>query len=190
MPIRPPASPRYRHEIPAVRLGDFVGGAGFSEYWGYFSYHLMKHHYIRIHKGSNTPATDRPGNAKLRTNISIDNPADSHDRWTAGNPGRVAVSVENRGDAVWLHAEGRGWTRLGGHLFAVNNGSRELVDYDWLRVGFDRDVEPQDSDVVEVDLSAIDRPGSYEIEFDVVLEGVTWFAKRGSPTAALHVTVE
>ena len=91
---------------------------------------------------------------------------------------------------MWLHAEGRGWTRLGGHLYVVQNGSRELVDYDWLRAGLERDIEPGDRAVLEVALPAIDRPGTYEIEFDVVLEGVTWFAKRGSPTATLNITVE
>ena len=48
----------------------------------------------------------------------------------------------------------------------------------------------EDRMVVEVDLPSIERPGSYEVEFDVVLEDVTWFAKRGSRPATLGITVE
>ena len=184
------ATPYYQHEIPANKLGAFAGGSGFRHYWTHFSQHLMAHHYILIYKGANTPTTDRPGNAKLRATIGIDDPADSHGRWTAGNPGRATVSVENRGEAVWLHAEGRGWTRLGGHLYVVKNGARELVDNDWLRAGLERDLKPEDRVVVKIDTPAIDCPGTYEVEFDIVLENVTWFARRGSPTATLNITVE
>ena len=184
------STPYLRHEFPAEKLGTFPAGAGFSGYWGDFSQHLMVHHYILIHMGPNVPATDRAGGARLRAALDVEDPADAHGQLIAGKPGRAVISVENRGDAVWLHAEGRGWTRLGGHLYAVKNGSRELIDYDWLRTPFERDVEPEDRVVLAVDLPAIANPGSYKVEFDVVLEGVTWFAKRGSPTATMSVTVE
>ena len=184
------STPYLRHEIPAEKLGVFSAGAGFSGYWGDFTQHLMVHHYILLHMGPKLPATDRPGGARLQAALVIEDPADARVQLTAGQPGCAVVSVENRGEAVWLHAEGRGWTRLGGHLFAMNNGSRELVAYDWLRVGFERDVEPEDRALLDVELPVIDRPGSYEVELDVVLEGVTWFAKRGSPTTSLRITVE
>ena len=69
-------------------------------------------------------------------------------------------------------------------------GVRLNVDHNWLRVGLARDVEPGDRTAVDVELPAIDRPGSYEVEFDIVLEGVTWFAEHGSPTTSLRLTVE
>ena len=184
------STPYFRHEIPAGKLGVFAGGAGFHQYWAPFSQHLMVHHYILMYRGPNVRATDRPGDAALLATIGIEEPTGGGGRQSAGKPGRVIISVENRGDAAWLHAESKGWTRLGGHLFAVENGARELVDFDWLRVGFEADVEPNDRVVVEVHLPPIERPGSYEVEFDVVLEGVTWFAKRGSQLAKLGVTVE
>ena len=79
---------------------------------------------------------------------------------------------------------------MGGHLYAAKNGSRELLDYDWLRISLERDLEPEDRAVLEVALPAIDRPGAHEVELDVVLEGVTWFAKRGSRTVTLNISVE
>ncbi len=136
------STPNFRHEILAGRLGGFTGGAGFVDYWARFSQYLMVHHYILIYMGSNVPTTERPGNAALLSAIGIEEPTGGGGRQSAGKPGRAIISVENRGNAVWLHGERKGWTRLGGHLFAVKNGSRELVDFDWLRVGFEQDVEP------------------------------------------------
>ena len=184
------STPYYRHEIPAEKLGTFAAGAGFSGYWSDFTQHLMVHHYILLHMGPTVRATDRPGNAALLASIRIEEPTGGTARQSPGSSGRAVISVENRGEAVWLHAERKGWTRLGGHLYAARNGSRELVEFDWLRAEFGQDMEPEDRALVEVDLPAIERPGSYEVEFDVVLEGVTWFAKRGSPPACLGITVE
>ena len=184
------STPYYRHEIQADKLGRFTGGAGFTHYWGSFSQHLMVHHYILIYRGPSVRATDRPGDAALLAGIGIEEPTGGGGRQSPGNPGRAVIAVENRSDAVWLHGKRKGWTRLGGHLFAVKNGSRELVDFNWLRAEFGRDIEPEGRIVVEVDLPAIESPGSYEVEFDVVLEGVTWFAKRGSKPTRLGITVE
>ena len=184
------STPYFRYELPAASLGAFAGGAGFSHYWRRFSHHLLEHHYILLHMGTSVPATDRPGNAVLLARLGIDRPSSGRGLQPAGRPGNAVVAVENRGNAVWLHAEGPGWTRLGGHLFAVNDGTREIVDYDWLRVGLAQDVEPDDRTAVDVELPAIDCPGSYEVEFDIVLEGVTWLAERGSPTTSLRLTVE
>ena len=68
---------------------------------------------ILLHMGHTVPASDRPGGARLQAAVSIQAPANGHGRLTAGNPGRAVISVVNRGNATWLHAEGRGWTRLG-----------------------------------------------------------------------------
>ncbi len=184
------SAPYFLHEVPAGRLGRFAGGAGFHRYWHGFSQALKMHHYILIYRAPNVPATDLLGDTKLRAAIEIESPAGGRARWPAGDAGRAVVSVENRSNALWLHAESKGWTRLGGHLFAVRNGSRDLVDFDWLRVGFAEDLEPERRVIVEVDLPAIERPGAYEVDFDVVVEGVTWFADRGSRPATLAISVE
>lgn len=124
------STPYLCHEIPAEKLGVFAAGTGFSGYSRDFTQHRMVHHYILLHMGPKLPATDRRGGARLQAELIIKDPADAHGRLTAGQPGRAMISVENCGDAVWLHGEGRGWTRVGGHLYAAKNGSRELLDYD------------------------------------------------------------
>lgn len=184
------ATPDFRHEIPAEGLGGFAGGAGFHRYWRGFSHALKAHHYILIHMSPNAPATDLPGDTELLAAIEIESPAGGRARFAAGGSGRAVVSVENRSKARWLHAERRGLTRLGGHLFTVRNGTRTLVDFDWLRVGFEGDVEPGSRVVIEVDLPAIEHAGTYEVDFDVVIEGVTWFADRGSTPTPLGISIE
>jgi len=59
---------------------------------------------------------------------------------------------------------------------------RSLVDYDWLRIALPRDVAPGDRVRVNARLPGIHRPGDYVIVFDLVIEGVLWFADRGSLT--------
>ncbi len=184
------SAPDLRHEVPAEGLGRFAGGAGFHRYWRGFSHALTAHHYILIHRSPNAPATDLPADTELLAAIEIESPAGGRARFATGDGGRAVVAVENRSRARWLHAERKGLTRLGGHLFAVQNGTRTLVDFDWLRVGFEEDVEPGSRAVIEVDLPAIEHAGIYEVDFDVVIEGVTWFANRGSMPTTLGISVE
>ena len=115
------STPFFRYELPTGELGAFTGGAGFSEYWDRFSNHLMVHHCILLHMGTAGPTTARLGDAALLAGISIVGPSNGRGLQPAGQSGHAIVSVENRGSAVWLHAEGRGWTRLGGQLCAVND---------------------------------------------------------------------
>lgn len=42
---------------------------------------------------------------------------------------------------------------------------------------------------VQAELPAIGRPGQYRAVFDVIAEGVLWFAQRNSPTAELRIEV-
>ena len=180
------ASPLVRHEIPAHTLGAFMGGRGFAGFWKAFCSGLEQHHYIVLHKGSVEPTTRRPSRLAARIDVSGAREKVVH----AGIRQTVRLRITNIGDTRWLREgdAGRGWTRLGAHLYR-NGPPRESIDFDWCRVSLPRDVQPGQQVEIGAELPAISQPGDFVIEFDLVVEGLTWFADRGSAPATLHVRV-
>ena len=55
-----------------------------------------------------------------------------------------------------------------------------MIDFDWHRAALDRDVDPGERFIARLTLPAIERPGAYDLHFDLVVEGVTWFAAHGA----------
>jgi SAM-dependent methyltransferase len=166
------ASPLVRHEIAATELGAFMGGKGFAHYWKALCSGLEQHHYLVLHAGASEPTTRHP--ARLIARIEV------------MNAQGTAVRLTNIGDTRWLagHRAEPGWTRLGAHLYRAGP-RRELIDFDWYRVDLPRDVRPGDQIVVETALPTPGAPGDYLVVFDLVVEGLTWFADRGSEPATL-----
>jgi SAM-dependent methyltransferase len=159
---RPPG-----YEIEAAALRAFMGGRGFARYWKDLCANLDGHHYLLLFAGNPMPTTSRP----RRLRASIRHVASRVDARV------IVLDLHNAGDTRWLSsAAAPGWTRLGAHL----RRSGALVDFDWLRVALPRDVEPDALVRMAVELPVIAEPGSYSIVFDLVIEGVAWFAERGS----------
>ena len=96
----------------------------------------------------------------------------------------------NTAVTTWLSRgePGAGWTRLGAHLYRADN-ELDLLDLDWLRAALPKDVEQNERIRMIVTLPPFDRPGRYRVVFDLVIEGVTWFAVRGSPVTPLDIQV-
>jgi SAM-dependent methyltransferase len=174
-------SPDSLWEVPAEDLGAFVQGKGFVKYWRHHSNALFANHYILLHKGDPAPSTRRP--KLLRAHIMLD-PA-TVIQVARGERARVTVRLENRDDTRWLAGEGGGWTRLGGHL----HKDGELVDLDWLRVALPCDISKNDAVTLDITLPAMSEPGIYDVVFDLVIEGRTWFEAHGSNTASVRVVV-
>jgi SAM-dependent methyltransferase len=166
-------------EIDASQLRAFMGGRGFSRYWKNLCAALDSHHFILLFAGGAEPTTKRP--KQLRAMM----------RQIGGRqPGEIVLDIRNGGDTLWLAAANApGWTRIGAHLYS-DGSSRALVDFDWLRIALPRDVAPDERVEVASALPAIDRPGDYVIVFDLVIEGVDWFANRGSPTLEVPLRVQ
>jgi SAM-dependent methyltransferase len=179
------ASPLVRHEIPARELGAFMGGRRFASYWKALCSGLEQHHYVVLHKGGVQPTTARP--SRLSAQINIGGSLDRAVR--AAEPLGLEVRLTNLGDTRWLSRPGEsGWTRLGAHLYR-NSAPRALVDFDWFRQGLPSDIAPGHTVMMTAQLPAIPAAGDYVIEFDLVVEGLTWMADRGSApvTLSLHV---
>jgi len=171
------ASPLVRREIPARDLGAFMGGKQFAEYWKALCSGLEQHHYIVLHKGSSEPTTARP--ARLTAHIEI----------VQASREQVTLRVTNIGDTRWLasNAQSRGWTRVGAHLYRAGP-PRELLDFDWHRLNLPHDIGPGEQVTLESDLPVL-TAGEYLVAFDVVVEGLTWLADRGSAPATVPLRV-
>lgn len=170
-------------EIPADDVGKFIQGKGFPRYWDNLSDSLLAHHYLLLYKGDPRPTTAQPKatGARLRARSATIEA-------TAGQPASVTVELQNTAETRWLAAEGTGWTRFGAHLYRAGE-LEELLDYDWLRAALPRDLDQYDRETMTVTLPPIAEPGTYRVEFDLVLEGVMWFGDRGSPTESVTLCV-
>jgi len=179
------ASSLVRQEIPASDLPAFMGGKGFARYWKTFCGALERQHYIVCYKTS-VPTTRRP--RRLLASIEILGSATL--RLRPGESRLIDVRLTNQGDTRWLCDEHEpGWTRLGAHLYSTTNAELPVV-YDWHRVSLPEDVPPGGQIVVNARLPVLTSPGSYVVALDLVIEGVTWFAQRGSPVATIATSVE
>ena len=179
------ASPHVCPQIPAGELGAFMGGKGFAAYWKAFCSALAQHHSIVLHKGSPHPTTKRPGHLQA----TIDAPPAVRTR--AGESARLPLRLTNTGDTRWLSGPqaAPGWTRVGAHLYHATP-SRELVEFDWYRVDLPREVAPGGTLEVDALLPAPTGPGEYLVLVDLVVEGLAWFADRGSSSAVVRWTVD
>lgn len=176
-------------EIPARNVTRFRGGRGFGRYWDGVCCALEDHHYLLLHKGSSRVTTERPG--VLAAGIEIVRPAGAAVLRDAERT-EVVLRVTNRGNTRWLHrpaANGAGWTRVDVRLHEAGDPCGAVIDPDWHRVPFERDVEPGQVTTVRFDLPAVGRPGTYDLRIDPVVEGYAWFADGGgSHPASLRVT--
>ncbi len=104
--------------------------------------------------------------------------------------GTIAVKVWliNRGTTAWDAARrsGAGQVRLGVQLLGEDG---RLIARDHHRVDLPGDVPPGASTELLFDCPAPAAAGRYELKFDVVAEGVTWFETGGSPVVTHRLTV-
>jgi hypothetical protein len=102
----------------------------------------------------------------------------------------IRVAVRNAGGAVWLARE-RGLSPY--QLSAANHwldASGAVVTNDDGRGALPRDLRPGEEAVLTFAVNAPRRPGDYLLEIDVLQEGVSWFALKGSKTLRVPVRVE
>jgi SAM-dependent methyltransferase len=107
---------------------------------------------------------------------------------TTGETFNVMVNITNRSDTVWLK-EGRhgvGYVRLGTHLLDEKGNTREQ---DFGRAELPHDMSKGDTIPLNIQLQAPKDKGNFQICFDMVNEGIFWFAEEGSKTSCVQLTV-
>ena len=105
-------------------------------------------------------------------------------------PAPFRVRVQNTGQTRWLaetDESGVGQVRLGLSLLDAEGRLRQL---DFGRCSLARDVAPGQEIRIEGQIPPLASPGRYVLRFDLVAEGVSWFAERGTIpyTASIEVT--
>jgi ubiquinone/menaquinone biosynthesis C-methylase UbiE len=107
----------------------------------------------------------------------------------AGGTALFQARVQNTGQTRWLartDASGVGQVRLGLSLLAPDGGLRQL---DFGRCPLARTVDPGEEIGIEGEIPPIAAPGRYLLRFDLVAEGVSWFADRGTIPRTVPVEV-
>lgn len=166
-----PGQYRLRIDLVADRRGWF-------ESWGSLPVEL------RLEVGDGLPDSSAPG--RLRAELDAVNVAPLEAR--PGAPLTLAIDVRNTGNTLWLHAPrpGGGHVSVGGHL---RTAAGAMVDLDYVRAALPRDLAPGESARVAIAWQAPSVAGRYTLEFDLVVEGLTWFAARGSKTMSVDLVV-
>ena len=110
-------------------------------------------------------------------------PADEALQLEAGLIDQIVVRVRNASTAPWPADRfvnlGNHWRSAGGELLRLDDG-RALIG---------ETVQPGDMIELMLEMQSPTEPGAYLLELDLVLEGVAWFADRGSPTTTIPVEV-
>ncbi|MET0626111.1 MAG: hypothetical protein ABW250_24465 [Pyrinomonadaceae bacterium] len=103
---------------------------------------------------------------------------------------KIRVALRNAGGTVWLARE-RGLSPF--QLSAANHwldAEGRVVTNDDGRGALPRDLRPGEEAEVAFDINAPRLPGDYILEIDMLQEGVSWFALKGSKTLRVPVKVE
>ena len=103
---------------------------------------------------------------------------------------KIRVAVRNAGRSVWLARE-RGLSPF--QLSVANHwldASGAVATNDDGRGALPRDLRPGEETEVTFTVNAPRRAGDYLLEIDMLQEGVSWFALKGSKTLKVPVRVE
>ncbi|MGB7059219.1 MAG: condensation domain-containing protein [Geitlerinemataceae cyanobacterium] len=97
----------------------------------------------------------------------------------------VTVRVQNRSPLTWQSTVKSG-IRVGNHWL---NDLAEVVKWSDGYVDLPEDLPPKGEVELELVVTTPDEPGRYQLELDVVEEGMTWFQDKGSQTVRVAVEV-
>lgn len=96
-----------------------------------------------------------------------------------GQARKIRVSARNVGGGIW-YKEFPGFrrsVRLGAQLHDVE---QNMIDLNYARAFLPRDVEGDERVDIDIELPALENPGTYQLRFDMACEGIDWFDSSGS----------
>ena len=183
--------PTRRFELPAGGIGRFRGGVGFRRYWTEFCHELTRHHCLLLYKSGSVATTARPG--RLGARLQLQRPPDGNAAPRGGAAGRPARGQHRRHALAAVRRRSLA-RRVDAPRRPPPRGRRPVREGDRFRLA-SRGARPgrraRRSPHARLVLPALERPGTYDLHFDLVVEGYTWFAARGvSRPPVLRVSVE
>ncbi len=108
-----------------------------------------------------------------------------------GRPVRVRALIENTGVHTWQASTRHGLRHVTAAAQLLDHQGN-LIHRDLARRALPHDVPPGKALRVELDIPPISRPGLYQLQFDMVYEGVAWFGElgnRGEPAVRRRLLV-
>ena len=106
----------------------------------------------------------------------------------AGQPIEVRTRVRNLSTRPFpaQASYGRRLVRLGAQLC---DAAGTMLDRDFARAWLPSALEPGARADIRITLPALERPGRYQLKFDLVSEGIDWFERCGSETTTKTLVV-
>lgn len=98
---------------------------------------------------------------------------------------KVNVEILNQGNYIWV----RGGSNPVNLSYHIRDEQKKMINFDNERFALPRDIRPDDSVRIDVEFLPGLRPGNYLLEFDMVEEGLYWFAEKGSPASLVKLHV-
>ncbi len=136
-----------------------------------------------LHKGDDPPEdTLLPANqlvGRLEAGILLEQVSASV---PVGRPFTDRLRITNTGSVTWK-ARGR---RFGGQVtcgLKVCDPGGDVLREDLGRTPLPRDIAPGEAIEIELTVAGLLPTGHYQLRYDMVVEGVTWFEFHGSPVA-------
>jgi len=102
----------------------------------------------------------------------------------AGLEATVPVSVTNAGTTLWP-SNGRAAINLGTHWYRPDGS---IVEWDGLRTPLPQDLAPGQTVTVQARVRAPSAHGTYQLRFDMVYEGLTWFSSQSQAMGSTAAT--
>ncbi len=138
---------------------------------------LSNHRLFLLQKHSESKITSR--NSQLSADLSV----------TKLGARRFRANIRNTSQGTWLGTSAQiGVVNLGAHL---RSSSGDIIDLDFFRTQLRQDGKPVHPDE-ELELEFVITTPTDDgqlLEFDLVAEGIAWFAEHGSETEVLSVRV-
>ena len=100
----------------------------------------------------------------------------------------IPVTIENTSE-VPLYSSGTMATRLSYHISDINGN---MLQFDGERIALPESIQNGEIFETQVELTSdiFDTPGNYVISFDLVIEGMTWYADQGMETLNIPIEVQ